>query len=314
MSTLFLSHVSSLDHDTGPGHPERPDRIRAIEKVLSHERFQALDRREAPRGARQAILQVHPAEYVAAIEKASPESGHVHVDNDTIMSAGTLDAIMYAVGGAVAAVDSVMCRQVDNAFVAIRPPGHHAERAKPMGFCFFNNAAIAARQAQLVYGAERVAIVDFDVHHGNGTQNIFWWDRNVLYGSTHQMPLFPGTGSRDERGAHDNIVNAPLSAGAGSSLFEEAMETVILPRVDEFCPDLIIISAGFDAHRLDPLANLELTEVDFAWATGKLLDLAERHCGGRVVSLLEGGYDLEGLTRSVVAHVLTLMGRDSTPR
>jgi acetoin utilization deacetylase AcuC-like enzyme len=282
--------------------------------VLAHQRFQALCRSEAPRAGREAIMQVHPAEYVEAIERAAPESGHVHVDNDTIMSAGTLDAIMHAVGGAVAAVDAVMRREVDNAFVAVRPPGHHAARTTPMGFCFFNNAAIAARQAKLVHGAERVAIVDFDVHHGNGTQSIFWWDRDVLYCSTHQMPLFPGTGSRDERGAHDNIVNAPLSAGAGSSLFEEAWETVILPRVDDFCPDLIIISAGFDGHRLDPLANLELTEVDFAWATGKLLDLAERHCGGRVVSLLEGGYDLGGLTRSVVAHVLTLMGRNSTPR
>jgi acetoin utilization deacetylase AcuC-like enzyme len=309
VSTLVLSHASSLDHDAGPGHPERPDRIRAIEHVLAHEKFQPLKRREAPLGDRTAILRVHPEDYVAAVEKAAPVTGHVHVDQDTVMSPGTLGAIMHAVGGAVEAVDAVMRREVDNAFVAMRPPGHHAERATPMGFCFFNTAAIAARHAQAVHGAERVAIVDFDVHHGNGTQDIFWSDRNVLYCSTHQMPLFPGTGARDQRGDHDTIVNAPLSAGADGGAFKEAIETAILPRLDAFRPDAIIISAGFDAHRLDPLASLELTEVDFAWITSELLDLAERHCGGRVVSLLEGGYSLEGLTASVAAHVLTLMGR-----
>jgi acetoin utilization deacetylase AcuC-like enzyme len=309
VSTLVLSHAACLDHDTGPGHPERPDRIRAIERVLAHEKFRPLQRREAPLGDRAAILRVHPKDYVAAVEKAAPAAGHVHADQDTVMSPGTLGAIMHAVGGAVAAVDAVMRREVDNAFVAVRPPGHHAERATPMGFCFFNTAAIAARHAQAAHGAERVAIVDFDVHHGNGTQDIFWSDRNVLYCSTHQMPLFPGTGARDQRGDHDTIVNAPLFAGADGGAFKEAMETAILPRIDAFRPDAIIISAGFDAHRLDPLASLELTEVDFAWITQELLDLAERHCGGRVVSLLEGGYDLEGLTGSVAAHVLTLMGR-----
>lgn len=308
MPTLVLSHAASLDHDTGPGHPERPDRIRAIEQVLGHESFQSLYRLQAPGGDHQAILRVHPSEYVAAIEKASPTSGYVHVDGDTIMSPGTLEAIMHAVGGTVLAVNAVMHGNVDNAFVAVRPPGHHAERATPMGFCFFNNAAIAVRQAQAVHKAERVAIMDFDVHHGNGTQDIFWSDRNVLYCSTHQMPLFPGTGDRDERGEFDNIVNAPLSAGADGTVFREAVETVILPRIDAFRPDLIVISAGFDAHRLDPLANINLVEADFAWITARLLDLADKHCKGRVVSLLEGGYDLEGLTRSVAAHVLTLMG------
>ncbi|QXX73479.1 histone deacetylase family protein [Methylovirgula sp. HY1] len=308
MPTLVLSHAASLDHDTGPGHPERPDRIRAIEQVLSHERFQSLYRLQAPGGDHQAILRVHPSDYVAAIEKAAPESGYVHADGDTIMSPGTVEAIMHAVGGAVLAVNAVMHGNVDNAFVAVRPPGHHAERATPMGFCFFNTAAIAVRQAQAVHKAERVAIMDFDVHHGNGTQDIFWSDRNVLYCSTHQMPLFPGTGARDERGEFDNIVNAPLSAGSDGTVFREALETVILPRIDAFRPDLIVISAGFDAHRLDPLANINLTEADFAWVTARLLDLADKHCKGRVVSLLEGGYDLEGLTRSVAAHVLTLMG------
>jgi acetoin utilization deacetylase AcuC-like enzyme len=314
VSTLLVSHVSSLDHDTGPGHPERADRIRATEHVLAHEWFNSLDRRAAPRGEVEAITRVHPAEYVAAVERVAPASGHIHLDADTVMSPGTLEAVMHAVGGAVLAVDAVMRRDVDNAFVAIRPPGHHAERARPMGFCFFNNVAIAVRHAQAVHGAERVAIVDFDVHHGNGTQNIFWSDRSVLYCSTHQMPLFPGTGAREECGAHDTIVNAPLSAGDDGKCFEEAMDELILPRIVDFHPDAIFISAGFDAHRLDPLANLELTEVDFAWVTGKLLDLADRYCNGRVVSLLEGGYSLEGLTHSVVAHVLTLMGRDSSGR
>ncbi len=308
MPTLVLSHVASLGHDTGPGHPERPDRIRAIEQVLSHERFQSLYRLQAPGGDHQAILRVHPSEYVAAIEKAAPASGYVHIDGDTIMSPGTIEALMHAVGGTVLAVNAVMHGNVDNAFVAMRPPGHHAERATPMGFCFFNTAAIAVRQAQAVHKAERVAIMDFDVHHGNGTQDIFWSDRNVLYCSTHQMPLFPGTGARDERGEFDNIVNAPLSSGADGATFREAVETVILPRIDAFRPDLIIISAGFDAHRLDPLANINLVEADFAWITARLLDLADKHCKGRVVSLLEGGYDLEGLARSVAAHVLTLMG------
>jgi acetoin utilization deacetylase AcuC-like enzyme len=195
-----------------------------------------------------------------------------------------------------------------NTFVAMRPPGHHAGIASPMGFCFFNNAAIAARHAQAAHGAERVAILDFDVHHGNGTQEIFWSDRSVLYASTHQMPLFPGTGGRDECGEHDNIVNAPLAAGDDGAVFREAMEAVLLPRVKSFRPDLIVISAGFDAHRLDPLGGLNLVEADFAWATERLMEIAEKHAKGRIVSVLEGGYDLEGLARSAAAHVETLMG------
>jgi acetoin utilization deacetylase AcuC-like enzyme len=299
VTTLVISHASSLEHDTGAGHPERPDRIRAIEQVLSHESFQYLNRLQAPGGDHQAILRVHPEEYVRAIEKASPESGYVRVDGDTIMSPGTVDALMHAVGGAVIAVNAVMHR-------------HHAERATPMGFCFFNFVAIAARQAQAIHGAERVAIVDFDVHHGNGTQDIFWADRNVLYCSTHQMPLFPGTGAADQRGEHDNIVNVPLKPGTDGATFREAVQTGILPRIAAFHPDVIIVSAGFDAHRLDPLANINLVEGDFAWITAQLMDLAEKHCGGRLVSILEGGYDLEGLARSAAAHVLTLMGNMPT--
>jgi acetoin utilization deacetylase AcuC-like enzyme len=312
VSTLVLSHAASLGHDTGPGHPERPDRIRAIEHVLGQESFESLQRLPAPRGDHQAILRVHPGDYLAAIEKAAPGSGYTQLDGDTIMSPGTIEALMHAVGGAVLAVDRVMQGNADNAFVAIRPPGHHAEQATPMGFCFFNTAAIAVRHAQAVHQAERVAIMDFDVHHGNGTQDIFWSDPNVLYCSTHQMPLFPGTGARNERGEFDSIVNAPLSSGDDGAAFREACETVILPRIDAFHPDLIIISAGFDAHRLDPLANINLVEGDFAWITGRLLDIADKHCKGRVVSLLEGGYDLEGVARSAAAHVLTLMGQ--TPR
>jgi acetoin utilization deacetylase AcuC-like enzyme len=308
VTTLFLSHSSYFDHDTGPGHPERPERIRAITDALEHERFAALIRSDAPGLERAAILRVHPAHYVDAIEAATPARGKVHLDPDTVMSAQSFAAIAHCVGAATAAVDEVMRGGAKNAFVAMRPPGHHAGIASPMGFCFFNNAAIAARHAQAAHGAERVAILDFDVHHGNGTQEIFWSDRSVLYASTHQMPLFPGTGARDEGGEHDNIVNAPLAAGDDGAVFREAMETRLLPRIDAFRPDLIVISAGFDAHRLDPLGGLNLVEADFAWATERLMEIAERHAKGRIVSVLEGGYDLEGLARSAAAHVETLMG------
>ncbi|MDE2364333.1 MAG: histone deacetylase family protein [Hyphomicrobiales bacterium] len=308
MSTLFVTHRSSLAHDMGPEHPERPDRVRAIERILENERFQSLLREQAPFGERETILRAHPEAYVAALERAAPTEGIVQLDGDTAMMPATLEAAMRAVGGATLAVDEVMKRTVANAFVAMRPPGHHAERATPMGFCFFNNAAVAARHAQKMHGAERVAIMDFDVHHGNGTQDIFWSDPSVMYCSTHEMPLYPGTGSASERGEYDNIVNAPLMAGSNGEVFREAMDYMILPRIEEFAPDLIIISAGFDAHRLDPLANLRLVEADFAWTTRKLMDIADRRANGRVVSLLEGGYDLEGLARSAAAHVMTLMG------
>jgi len=226
------------------------------------------------------------------------------------MGPGTWEASLRAAGGAVAAVDEVMGSKAANAFVAVRPPGHHAERATAMGFCFLNNAAIAARHAQAEHGAERVAILDFDVHHGNGTQDIFWSDATVMYASTHQMPLYPGTGGVHERGEHGTIINAPLAPGDGGEQFRAAMETLILPRLEAFRPDLMIISAGFDAHQRDPLGNLNLTEADYAWATGKVMDIAGRHARGRVVSVLEGGYDLAGLSRSAAAHVQTLMEGD----
>ncbi|AWN42218.1 histone deacetylase family protein [Methylobacterium durans] len=309
MSTLYMSHPAALDHAIPEGHPERPDRIRAIERALEDERFAGLVRGLAPKAEPEVATLVHPAAYVEAIVAASPASGYVQIDSDTLMSPGTLEAALRAVGGAVHAVDAVMAGECANAFVAMRPPGHHAERATAMGFCLFNHAAIAARHAQRAHGAERVAIVDWDVHHGNGSQDIFWDDASVMYASTHQMPLFPGTGAASERGTRDTIVNVPLRPNDDGAVFREAFEAGILPRLEAFRPDILIISAGFDAHRLDPLANLRLDDADFAWATRKLMDLADRHAGGRIVSVLEGGYSLEGLARSAAAHVDALLGR-----
>ena len=307
MTTLLISHESGLRHATPPGHPERPDRLRAVTAVLEDEQFSALAREPAPEGELEAIVLVHPMQYVDAIRDAVPKEGIARIDADTSLSSGSWEPILRAVGGAILAVDEVMTGDASNAFVAMRPPGHHAETATAMGFCFLNNAAIAARHAQKHYGAERVAIMDFDVHHGNGSQEIFWSDRSVMYASTHEMPLYPGTGARSERGAHNNIVNAPLSSGSGGTEFREAMSSVILPRLEEFRPDIIVISAGFDAHRNDPLASLNFDEADFAWATQKLMEVADRHASGRVVSVLEGGYDLDGLSRSAAAHVKALM-------
>jgi acetoin utilization deacetylase AcuC-like enzyme len=308
VTTLFVSHPSSLDHDAGPAHPERADRIVVIERALEDERFQMLQRQLAPELDREAVIRVHPPAFVDRVQRASPAEGLLQLDDDTVMSPGTWLALSHAVGGAVAAVDEVMRGEVRNAFVAVRPPGHHAESARAMGFCFFNHAAIAARQAQAVHGAERVAIIDFDVHHGNGTQQIFWSDPSVLYASTHQMPLYPGTGELGERGAHDTIVNAPLRAGDGGGVFRDAMATAILPRIDAFAPDLIVISAGFDAHRLDPIGGLELSVDDFIWITSELMRIARSRADGRIVSILEGGYDLTALARCASAHVQTLMG------
>ena len=307
MTTLFVSHPSSLDHDAGPGHPERADRIVVIERALEDERFQMLQRQMAPEMTLEPVLRVHPPAFVDKVRNSSPCESLIYIDDDTVMSPGTWTALSHAVGGTVAAVDEVMRGAVRNAFVAMRPPGHHAETAHAMGFCLFNHAAIAARQAQAAHGAERVAIIDFDVHHGNGTQEIFWSDPSVQYASTHQMPLFPGTGEIGQRGAHDTIVNAPLSAGDGSDVFRDAMTTAILPRIDAFAPDLIIISAGFDAHRLDPIGGLQLNVEDFVWITSELMEIARRRANGRIVSLLEGGYDLAALARCASAHVQTLM-------
>jgi acetoin utilization deacetylase AcuC-like enzyme len=307
VTTLLITHPAALQHATPTGHPERADRIRAVEQVLEAERFAGLVRSTAERGTLDLVTLCHPREFADAVIAASPASGLVQFDADTLMSPGTVDAVLHGVGAAAQAVDEVMQGKAANAFCAMRPPGHHAETTKAMGFCFFNNAAIAARHAQRAHGAERVAVVDWDVHHGNGTQEIFWDDASVLYASTHERPLYPGTGAPSERGAHGTIVNAPLRAGDGSEVFRDAFESALLPRLEDFQPDLIIISAGFDAHWRDPLANLNLVETDYAWATQKLMEIADRHAKGRIVSVLEGGYDLEGLSKSVAAHVTALM-------
>jgi len=266
-----------------------------------------LAREQAPRADLETIALCHPLDYIEQIRDATPAEGIARLDADTSMSPGSFEAALRAAGAAVLAVDEVASRKTDNAFCATRPPGHHAETAVPMGFCLFNNAAIAARYAQRRHGLERTAIVDFDVHHGNGSQEIFWSDATVMYCSTHQMPLYPGTGARSERGEHDTIVNAPLRPGDGGEAFREAVETVILPRLRDFRPGLIVISAGFDAHMRDPLASLNLVEADFAWATRKFMEVADASAEGRLVSVLEGGYDLEGLSASVAAHVTALM-------
>ncbi|MDQ0507556.1 histone deacetylase family protein [Xanthobacter agilis] len=307
MSTLLVTHPAGLNHLTPPGHPERADRLRVLDRIFEQEKFSLLVRDSAPRGARDDIIRVHPADFFDAMGGASPADGLVRIDSDTVMSPGSWEAALRAVGGACFAVDEVMDRKVANAFVAMRPPGHHCETRKPMGFCLLNQVAVAARHAQARYGLERVAIVDFDVHHGNGTQQIFWDDPSVMYASTHEMPLFPGTGELSETGSANTIVNAPLRAGDDGTHFKEAMETRVLPRVEAFHPDLILVSAGFDAHLRDPMAALRLLDPDFAWITRRLIDIADRSCAGRIVSILEGGYDLEALASAAAAHVTALI-------
>ena len=308
MSTRLYEHPIFLEHVTPAGHPERSDRLRAINVALEHPNFAGLDRKRAPQAAEEAVLLAHPEEHLLSVLRHVPEEdGEINqLEADTYASRKSFEAALTGIGGAMAAVDDVFTGKADNVFVAARPPGHHAEKSTAMGFCFFNNAAIAARHAQKAHGAERVAIVDWDVHHGNGTQDIFWGDPSVLYCSTHQMPLYPGTGAKNETGA-GNIVNAPLAPQTGSEVFRDALLSRILPALDNFAPDLIIISAGFDAHHRDPLAEINLTEDDFDWATGQLMQRATRHSGNRLVSLLEGGYDLQGLAFSVAAHVGRLM-------
>ena len=307
MPTLYITHPACLDHITPLGHPERADRLKAVDRALEDEKFQLLAREQAPAAGLDTIALAHPLDYVEQIRDATPSVGMVRIDADTSMSPGSFAAATRAVGAATLAVDEVVAKRATNAFCAVRPPGHHAETERPMGFCLFNSVAVAARHAQKRHGLERVAIVDFDVHHGNGSQDIFWRDPTVMYCSTHEMPLYPGTGAVSERGEHNTIVNAPLRAGDGGEKFRDAMTSVILPRIDGFKPDLVLISAGFDAHTRDPLANLNLVEADFAWVTAKLMEAADKYCEGRVVSVLEGGYDLEALAQSAAAHVTALM-------
>lgn len=310
MTTILYAHPSFLDHDTGPGHPERAERLRAIDRALEAETFQSLLRQEAPLrdDDRIYVALAHNDGYFERIETfaAARKHGLAHIDGDTVVSAGTWQAARRAVGAGLAAVDAVVGKSAANAFCKVRPPGHHAESDRAMGFCLFSNAAIAAHYARAKHGLERVAVVDFDVHHGNGTQEIFWSDKDLFYGSTHQMPLFPGTGALRETGV-GNIFNAPLRAGDGREAFEQAFRDRILGPLHNFSPDLVIISAGFDAHERDPLGGLRLVEDDFAWATDQLGEIARRHAGGRIVSMLEGGYDLTGLSRSVAVHVKSLM-------
>lgn len=307
MTTILYENPIFLEHQVPEGHPERPDRLRALNLALEHERFTPLKRLKAPQGNEDLVLLAHPEEHLRAVMAVIPEEGINSFEADTHASPASLQAALTGIGGAVAAVDAVFAGEADNVFVASRPPGHHAEKTKAMGFCFFNNAAIAARHAQRIHGVERVAIVDWDVHHGNGTQDIFWDDASVLFCSTHQMPLYPGTGAKDEDGRHGTIVNAPLSPDTGSEHFREAFKSRVLPALENFRPDLVIISAGFDAHHRDPLAQINLTGEDFDWATGKLLDVAGRYSANRVVSLLEGGYDLVGLAESAGLHIQRLM-------
>ncbi len=310
MATLYLTHPICLEHDTGYGHPERADRLRAVETALGQEQFKGLVREEAPEASLEEIERAHPKAYIEAIRDAVPKEGHVMVDGDTTLSPASFKAAVRAVGAGIRAVDQVVAGKTKNAFCAMRPPGHHAERSRAMGFCLFDNIALAALHARAKHGAERVAVIDFDVHHGNGTQAIFWSDKDLFYGSTHQMPLFPGTGALDETGV-GNVFNAPLKAGDGQTKFQEAFNERILPGLDKFEPDFVFISAGFDAHKRDPLANIQLVEDDFTWVTQKLVDVADKHSGGRLVSMLEGGYDLQALAGSSAAHVSVLMSAGS---
>jgi acetoin utilization deacetylase AcuC-like enzyme len=307
MTTILLTHPACIEHDMGPGHPESPDRLRAILEGLKSEAFNALDRREAPRAAIDQIARVHPREYVERILEIIPESGRVQLDPDTAVCPESGEAGLRACGAVCAAVDAVMAGEASNAFCAVRPPGHHAEPSRPMGFCFFNNVAVGALQAREAHGLTRIAVADFDVHHGNGTQAMFWDDENLFFGSSHQSPFYPGTGSTSERGSAGNIVNAPLASGAGSREFREAWEGMILPALTEFDPEFLLISAGFDAHEADPLAGLRLHEEDYVWITRKLMKIADDHCQGRIVSTLEGGYNLSALAHSAAVHVKALM-------
>ncbi len=306
MATYLFTHPACLGHDPGEGHPERPARLASVLKALSGPEFAGLQRREAPLATTEQLTRAHPPRYVEAVLAAFPTEGYVQLDGDTIVSPGSKEAALRAAGALVAATDAVMGGEASNAFCAVRPPGHHAEPMRPMGFCLFNNVVVAARHARARHGITKVAVVDFDVHHGNGTETQALVDANLFYASTHQSPLYPGSGMHNHAG-HPNVVNAPLPPRSGSVEFRASMNEQVLPAVRAFAPEFVIISAGFDAHQADPLAELRLTEDDFAWATEQLLQVARDHAGGRLVSALEGGYDLDALGRSAQAHVRALM-------
>jgi len=309
MTTALFTHPASLDHVTPQGHPEQVARIEAIEAVLAASEFAALDRRLAPLGELETIRKGHSKLYYDRIKAAMPEYGDAHLDPDTFMSPGTWQAALRAVGGAVAAVDAVMTGQVTNAFVATRPPGHHAEKARAMGFCFFSNVAIAAIHAANEYDLGRVAVVDFDVHHGNGTQDVLWHESRVKFASSQQMPFYPYTGGIHQKGAFGQIINVPLEEATGGEVMRAAYEDKVFPILRDYDPDLVLVSAGFDAHIRDPLAGLQWETEDFAWLATRICDLAHECCDGRVVSCLEGGYDLTALGESVGAYVRVMMER-----
>jgi len=306
MTTLLYTHPACLEHDPGPYHPESPARLRAVLAALDTPEFARLERREAPEAAIEDLTRVHPRAFVERLLAAVPESGHRGIDADTILSPASGRAALRAAGAVVAAVDAVIAGEADNAFCAVRPPGHHAEPGRAMGFCLFNNIAVGALRAREVHGLARVAVIDFDVHHGNGTQARFADDPSLFYGSTHQFPLYPGTGAASETGV-GNIVNVPLRPMSGSREFRLGMTRTILPALDAFRPEMVFISAGFDAHRNDPLAQLALDDADYTWVTEQLLGIARQHAKGRVVAALEGGYDLAALAASAAAHLRVLM-------
>lgn len=307
MTTLLISNPAGLNHKMPAGHPEQIARLEVINAVLGADAFDALERREPPMGSEEDLLLVHPQSHIDMVRAAIPAQGLASIDADTSASPGSWEAAMRGVGGCLMAVDAVLSGEVKNAFLATRPPGHHAEKTRAMGFCLFSTVAIAARLALERHGLERVAVVDFDVHHGNGTQDALWDEARALFISSHQMPLYPGSGALHERGAHDNILNVPLEPMSGGNALRSAWQHQILPRLERFRPELILVSAGFDAHMADPLASLNWGTEDFAWITREICSAAETLCGGRVVSSLEGGYDLKALAESVAVHVLELM-------
>ena len=311
MTTALITHPDCLKHELPPGHPERPARLQYILNTLDTAEFVGLIRREAPKAGLESLARAHSEAYVRDVLGSIPKSGFVSLDSDTLASPGTGDAALRAAGAVIFAIDMIMAGEVKNAFCAVRPPGHHATPTQAMGFCVFNNVAVGALHARAVHGLKRIAVVDFDVHHGNGTQDIFTPDAGLFYASTHQWPLYPGTGRVSETGVAHNVVNRPLPPGASGEEFRNAFETGVLPALSSFRPDLLIISAGFDAHLADPLAQLRLEEDDFAWATAQICAIAAKTCAGRVVSALEGGYDLDATARSARAHVRALIAAGS---
>jgi acetoin utilization deacetylase AcuC-like enzyme len=307
MATALFTHPACILHDNGPGHPESPERLKAILAELSKPEFSALQRCEAPRAEIEYITRVHMHNYIETILQNVPQKGYTQLDPDTALSSSSGEAALRAAGAVIAAVDDVISGKITNAFCAVRPPGHHAERSTAMGFCLFNNIAIGAAHALDTHKLKRIAIVDFDVHHGNGTEEWAASRHDVMFFSSHQFPLWPGTGRAQDKGPLNNIVNIPLPPGTGGTAFRQVMQTDVLPKIENYAPEFIFISAGFDAHRDDPLANLALTEDDFGWITAELCKLATRFCQSRVVSTLEGGYDLAALTKSAEVHVRALM-------